>query len=463
MFFHQFGEGAQRGAPVCENTAFYETLKIEKGASDADVKKAYRQLAMKHHPDKGGDSEKFKEVTKAYETLSDPVSRSKYDAGGGEQGGGDIFSSMFGAKQRKVTQDAVQILKVTLEDIYRGCTKKFEIKRKILNRAKGAVKPCTQCQGRGMCVQVLRVGPMVQQIQTQCAACGGLGKTCDFSEEKRMLEVYVPRGAPDGHRIVFRGMTDEHPDADPGDVVFLVRQLPHASFVRKTHDLYVQKRIGLVEALCGFQIELSHLDGRSLFVKSPVGKTLHLAEKVDPANPLPMWEVFEDFDCTLPNAAEAETDNIDALKKACETQLKAKGVESEAFVLVGKKAYFKQRTAQEAIAAKTPSRGKTLHVRMPAAPCMMYAIRGEGMPVFSNPLLKGNFFVELTLDLSVEVSDDAKEKLRELLPAPLNGPSTSVSEDCEAILIDCVASHAAYKSMQPEDDSANNTQQCRQQ
>jgi len=428
---------------------------------------------MKHHPDKGGDSEKFKEITKAYATLSDPLARMKYDSGGGEQGGvpdgGDFFSSMFGAKQRKVTQDAVQILKVTLEDIYRGCTKKFEIKRKILNRAKGAVKPCTQCQGRGMCVQVLRVGPMVQQIQTQCAACGGLGKTCDFSEEKRMLEVYVPRGAPDGHRIVFRGMTDEHPDADAGDVVFLVRQLPHASFVRKNHDLYVQKRIGLVEALCGFQIELSHLDGRSLLVKSPVGKTLHLAEKVDPANPLPMWEVFENFDCTLPNAAEADTDDIEALKKACETQLKAKGVESEAFVLVGKRAYFKQSTAQEAIASKTPSRGKTLHVKMPAAPCMMYAVHGEGMPLCSNPLLKGNFFIEVMLDLSVELSDDTKEKLRELLPTPLNEPSTSASEDCEAILIDSFASYAAYKGVQTEDDpsaqnhSGNNVQQCRQQ
>ena len=99
----------------------------------------------------------------------------------------------------------------------------------------------------------------------------------------------------------------------------------------------------------------------------------------------------------------------------------------------------------------------------------MYAVHGEGMPLCSNPLLKGNFFIEVMLDLSVELSDDTKEKLRELLPTPLNEPSTSASEDCEAILIDSFASYAAYKGVQTEDDpsaqnhSGNNVQQCRQQ
>merc|ERR1712224_120500 len=115
------------------------------------------------------------------------------------------------------------------------------------------------------------MGPMIQQMQSQCNSCGGKGKSFSTSKEREVLEVIVQKGSPDGHKIPFREMADEHPDADTGDVIFVVRQKEHALFKRKGADLFLEKRISLQEALCGFQIELVHLAGRKLLVKTSPG------------------------------------------------------------------------------------------------------------------------------------------------------------------------------------------------
>jgi len=477
MFFHQFGGfggGIPRGAPVSESTSLYAALEIERSATDADVKKAYRHLAMKHHPDKGGDPEKFKEISKAYETLSDPVARKRYDAGGGEHTGapdpGDIFSSLFGSKSRKRTEDVIRDLRVTLEELYVGCTKKMTLRRKIVNRNEGAVKTCASCSGNGVRVEVLRMGAMLQQIQTQCGACGGLGKTCGYLEEDTVVDIYVPRGASEGHKIYCRGLTDEILDSDPGDVVFVVRQLPHASFVRRNSDLYIPRDISLIEALGGFAIGVSHLDGRHLVVKSSSGTTVRLSEKIDPSVRTASWETLEDCDCASATVAEAATDDLNVLRNACEQELKQRGILSEAFVVEGRKAYFKQGTADEARGAKTACPGKTLHVRSRGRPCMKYAVQGEGMPLLSNPSLKGNLFLELELVLPESIEGDVLEKLRQLLPpaTPRETGSEEV-EECEAVLLDCLKSYEAYSNLKTSEDdpplhrSENRGPECRQQ
>jgi len=461
MFFNQFGGfggGASMGvAPLSENTAHYVALEIEKGASDVVVRKAYRMLAMKHHPDKGGDPEKFKEISKAYEILSDPVARKNYDDGCGENasvpGASDIFTSMFGAKTRRRTDDVVLDIHVSLNELYVGCAKKISIQRKIINRQDGVVKMCPQCGGKGVKVEVLRMGSMLQQIQTQCGACGGLGKTCGYLSEQTDVQVFIPRGALDGHRIVCQGLTDECLDSDPGDLVFVVRQLPHASFVRRNNDLYIRKEISIIEALCGFDIEVEHLDGRCLAVKSPSGEIVHLSEKVDPSNPPSTWETFEDQDCTMNTVAEAATDNVEVLRRACEKDLREKGIQSDAFVVVGKKGYFKQGTAEEVSETKVAAPGKTLHLCKPHAQCMLYAIEAEGMPISSNTCMKGNLFLDLTLSLPTSIADDTLTKLRALLPAPLNRRSSDDLDECEAILMDSIKSYGAYANLrQPDDD-----------
>merc|ERR1719389_1492374 len=270
------GKGGRSNKNV-DTTKFYKLLEVEKNASEAEIKKAYRKLAVKHHPDKGGDPEKFKEITRAYEVLSDSEKRAKYDRGGEDaldnDGGdpSDIFEAFFGGggrrggggggRKRQKTKDVQQPLKVTLEQLYCGNTKKMAITRQVIEKKKG-VQECSECDGRGVKVEVVRMGPMIQQMQSACSACGGQGKSFKTKADREVLEVHIQKGSPDNHKVVFREMADEHPDMDTGDVIFVLKQQPHALFKRRGADLFIEREISLVEALCGFEMDITHLDGR---------------------------------------------------------------------------------------------------------------------------------------------------------------------------------------------------------
>merc|ERR1719389_727833 len=124
---------------------------------------------------------------------------------------------------------------------------------------------------------------MIQQMQSQCNDCGGQGKSFKRKSEREILEVHIPKGSPDNHKVQFREMADEHPDADTGDVVFVLKEQEHKDFKRKGADLFIERKISLVEALCGFEIEVTHLDGRKLLVKSTPGDIVRpKASKFDP-------------------------------------------------------------------------------------------------------------------------------------------------------------------------------------
>merc|ERR1719512_109080 len=105
---------------------------------------------------------------------------------------------------------------------------------------------------------------MVQQMRSQCKNCGGDCRVFASKPEREVLDVHIQKGSPDNHKVQFRGMADEHPDAETGDVVFVLKEQEHAEFTRKGADLFIERKISLVEALCGFKIELTHLDGRKL-------------------------------------------------------------------------------------------------------------------------------------------------------------------------------------------------------
>jgi len=113
---------------------------------------------------------------------------------------------------------------------------------------------------------------MIQQMQSACSACGGKGKSFNTKQEREVLEVAIQKGSPDNHKVQFREMADEHPDADTGDVLFTLKQQEHALFKRKGADLFIERTISLVEALCGFEIEITHLDGRKLIIKTSPGE-----------------------------------------------------------------------------------------------------------------------------------------------------------------------------------------------
>lgn len=276
-----------RGASATVDTSkLYETLEVEKDADQKAIKKAYRKMAIKHHPDKGGDEQKFKEINAAYEVLSDPEKRSKYDKYGleglEENGGGggpdDLFSMFFGgggggrrAGPRR-GEDVNHPLKVSLEDLYNGKTVKLAITRQVII---GTPKECEACDGRGVVLELRQIGlGMVQQVQRRCTTCQGEGFQFQRKREREILEVLVEKGMKHQQKIVFRGKADEKPNMEAGNINFIIHEKEHPVFKRKGADLLVNKTLSLHEALCGFEWKIEHLDGRNLIVRSRPGEII---------------------------------------------------------------------------------------------------------------------------------------------------------------------------------------------
>ncbi|EFP11208.1 CRE-DNJ-19 protein [Caenorhabditis remanei] len=261
-----FGGGSS--GPV--DTALYTTLGVKPDASQADIKKSYFKLAKEYHPDKNSDhGDKFKEISFAYEVLSDPAKRRLYDArglegvqGGGGGGGGGfpggLFSHFFGqggddddddddmgghpfgglfgglgghrgGPRRRKFQDTVHPLNVTLEELYLGKTSKLKLSKKALCKTcegsggkKGEKYKCDGCRGRGVKTIVQQIGPgMLQQMQVACDACRGTGgkvpagdkcKGCNgdkYENVSKILEVHVLPGMRHGDKITFKSEGDQ--------------------------------------------------------------------------------------------------------------------------------------------------------------------------------------------------------------------------------------------------------------
>jgi len=162
---------------------------------------------------------------------------------------------------------------VTLEQLYTGVTKYLPFTRKVPEES-GEVAPCKVCDAKGFIVQVIRMGPMVQQVQQPCPKCGGTGESANMKSEREVLEVFVEKGSPDGHKITLHGKADQNPGCDPGDVIIVVKLQDHPRFLRRDADLFIEQEISLGDALTGFRIKVPHLDGRTLVVCSKPGEVL---------------------------------------------------------------------------------------------------------------------------------------------------------------------------------------------
>lgn len=296
--FHEEGPSE----PI-DNEGYYKVLGVDKDATPQQIKKAFYKKAMTHHPDKGGDEELFKEMQAAYETLTDEEKRARYDQGGKaalEQGGGgatsmhDIFEMFTGGgghprrRGKPKGDDVVFPLKVKLEDLYNGMSKKLRLTKNVIcvqctgqGTKSGNTSKCHDCNGTGHRMVVQQIGPgMIQQMQTRCMACKGSGSvipdadrclTCKgkkVTKEKKTLEVFVEKGMRHRQKIVFKGEADQSPDTEPGNVVVVLQMLEHPHFVRDGMNLVVQKKVGLVEALCGTVFTITHLDGRKVRVNT---------------------------------------------------------------------------------------------------------------------------------------------------------------------------------------------------
>merc|ERR1711976_675625 len=238
----------------------------------------YRRLSRIHHPDRpGGDEHKFKEINAAYEILKDEEKRKMYDLyglegvneNGGAGGGGpgaaeDLFDMFFpggggGSRGRRRRDSGPKKgpalnhpLKVSLDDIYNGKTVKLAVNRKVIV---GETKTCPSCNGQGMKVEVRQVGPgMIQQMQRTCPECQGQGHMADRKNERKVVEVHIHPGMKQNQKIQFKGMGDEMPNMEPGDINFIVEIKDHPLFKRKGADLLVHKELSLNQALCGFSV-----------------------------------------------------------------------------------------------------------------------------------------------------------------------------------------------------------------
>ena len=302
---------------------FYEILGLSKGASAAEIKKAYRKKAIQYHPDKNpGDATaeaNFKKAAEAYEILSDPDKKARYDqyghaafeGGQGFGGGGmnmddifsqfgDIFGGAFGggfsgfsSGQRRAKGSNLRIrVKLSLAEILSGVEKKVKVKRKV--QAKDVrYKNCTQCGGSGQAMRVTNTILGRMQTAVTCPTCGGSGQTLDYRpkgsdaegmiSEEETVSIKIPAGVEQGMQLKVSGKGNAaYGNGISGDLIVLIEEIPHDQFIRENNHLHHDLYISFSEAALGVAKEVALLEGKvriKLEAGIQAGKTLRLRGK----------------------------------------------------------------------------------------------------------------------------------------------------------------------------------------
>ncbi|XP_008797219.2 dnaJ protein ERDJ3B isoform X1 [Phoenix dactylifera] len=257
---------------------YYDVLQVPKGASEEQIKRSYRKLALKYHPDKNPGNEeankRFAEINNAYEVLSDREKRSIYDrygeegvkqhANSGGRGGGmniqDIFNNFFGGGMAEEEEeviakgdDVLVELDATLEDLYMGGSLKVWREKNVVKPAPG--KRRCNCRNE---VYHRQIGPgMFQQMTEQvCEQCSNV----KFEREGYFITVDIEKGMQDGQELLFYEDGEPKVDGEAGDLKFRIQTAPHERFRREGNDLHTTVTISLVQALVGFEKTIKHLD-----------------------------------------------------------------------------------------------------------------------------------------------------------------------------------------------------------
>ena len=292
---------------MVKDNILYDRLEVSPQASEVDIKKAFNRLSKIWHPDKRTEddkeyaNQKFVDINQAKEILLDPEKRSQYDQMGMDMLNHENqfannnpfagFESMFGNNfsggvntnaDKKVIQDIIKKLDITLEQIYNEDVINYSYQQKVFcapcngeGTSNGIKNMCTACNGKGINIQIIRMGPMIQQAMANCNACNATGKINDpnnicnickgscHTKKSKNIQIPLKAGITHNNRISFAGKGNQYINGK-SDLILIINELKHPIFKRYHNDLYLELEIQLHEALFGFNKIINHLDGRKL-------------------------------------------------------------------------------------------------------------------------------------------------------------------------------------------------------
>lgn len=260
-------------------STYYDILGVSKDASNIEIKKAYQKLAKTHHPDKGGDKEKFQKINEAYETLSNSEKKHTYDNPDPflNSHSDNIFNfefhNNFFKKQNIIKKnDHHYFCKVSLKDIFFGTTKKLKVQRTRICRS--CKKSCNNCNGNGYTTHHMQVGPFSQVVHNTCNKCGGLGQEnstiecqlCNSKgtiQEEKIFEIEIERGGESGKQIIFEEWGEQaiKNNEISGSFIVTIQIEKHPDFEKKDIDLVYNINLTLKESIIGKNIIIPHFDG----------------------------------------------------------------------------------------------------------------------------------------------------------------------------------------------------------